>query len=225
MIAENVKKVLAEIAGGNSFGEKITLVAATKTRTPEEINEAIAAGVTDVGENKVQEFTAKFDAVHGAHRHFIGHLQTNKVKYLIGKAELIHSLDRFELADEIQKRAERAGETVHCLLEVNIGSELSKGGFSPDEAQGAYAQLRAYKNIRLEGVMAMLPLSEDEALLRSLARQMRALFDALRREDGQCVHLSMGMSGDWRLCVEEGSNMIRLGTSLFGPRHYPQAEA
>ena len=225
MIAENVKKVLAEIAGGNKFGEKVTLVAATKTRTPEEINEAIAAGVTDVGENKVQEFTAKFDAVQGARRHFIGHLQTNKVKYLIGKAELIHSLDRFELADELQKRAEKAGWVAACLLEVNIGSELSKGGFSADEARAAYERLRGYPNIRLEGVMAMLPLSDDEALLRSLARQMRALFDELRQEDENCLHLSMGMSGDWRLCVEEGSNMIRLGTSLFGPRHYPQAEA
>ena len=220
MIAEKVKNALAEIAGGNPFGEKITLVAATKTRTPEEINEAIAAGITDIGENKVQEFTAKYDAVHGANRHFIGHLQTNKVKYLIGKTHLIHSLDRFELADELQKRAGKAGRTADCLLEVNIGSELSKSGFSLADAAGAWRKMRAYPNIRLRGLMAMLPHSDDENLLHSLAAQMRALYDALRAEDENCVHLSMGMSGDWRLCVEEGSNMIRLGTALFGPRNY-----
>ena len=221
MIAENVKHVLAEIAGGNPFGEKITLVAATKTRTAEEINEAIAAGVTDIGENKVQEFTEKFEAVHGANRHFIGHLQTNKVKYLIGKTHLIHSLDRFELADEIQKRAEKAGRTADCLIEINIGSELSKSGFALEEARGAYEKLLSYPNIPVKGLMAMLPLSDDAALLASLCRKMRALFEALREKDASIEHLSMGMSGDWRLCVENGSNMIRLGTSLFGPRNYP----
>ena len=220
MIAEQVREILREIAGGNPLGENITLVAATKTRTADEINEAIAAGVTDVGENKVQEFTQKFDFVHGARRHFIGHLQTNKVKYLIGKTDLIQSLDRFELADELQKRAEKADWTADCLLEVNIGSELSKSGFSLADAADAWRKMRAYPNIRLRGLMAMLPLSDDENLLHSLAAQMRALYDALRAEDENCVHLSMGMSGDWRLCVEEGSNMIRLGTALFGPRNY-----
>ena len=168
MIAENVQNVLKEIAGGNAFGEKITLVAATKTRTPEEINEAIAAGVTDIGENKVQEFRDKYDLVNGANRHYIGHLQTNKVKYLIGKTYLIHSLDRLELADELQKRAERAGWTADCLLEINIGSELSKSGFSLDEGMSAYEKMRAYPNVRVRGLMAMLPVSQDFQQLRSL---------------------------------------------------------
>lgn len=221
MIAENVKHALAEIAGGNPFGEKITLVAATKTRTPDEINEAVAAGISDIGENKVQEFTAKYDAVHGANRHFIGHLQTNKVKYLIGKTYLIQSLDRFELADELQKRAARAGWVCDCLLEVNIGSELSKSGFSLEEAEAAYAALRGYENLRVRGLMAMLPLSDDVALLSGLCQKMRALFETLREHDEAIAYLSMGMSGDWRLCVEHGSNMIRLGTSLFGPRRLP----
>ena len=221
MIAENVKKALAEIAGGNNFGEKITLVAATKTRTADEINEAVAAGIADVGENKVQEFTAKYDAVCGANRHFIGHLQTNKVKYLIGKTYLIHSLDRFELADEIQKRADRAGWTADCLIEVNIGSELSKSGFSPDDAAAAYEKLRGYSNLRIRGLMAMLPLGGDAALWQSLCKKMRALYETLRDRDENICYLSMGMSGDWRICTENGSNMIRLGTALFGPRHYP----
>lgn len=223
MIAENVQRLLAELAGGNGKGEPITLVAATKTRTPEEINEAIAAGITDIGENKVQEFTAKFDAVQGGRRHFIGHLQTNKVKYLIGKADLIQSLDRMELADELQKRAERANWTAECLLEVNIGSELSKSGFSLQEAKGAYEALRAYPNLRLRGLMAMLPISEDVAYLRTLCLSMREIYDTIKENDPNCRYLSMGMSGDWKLCVECGSNMIRLGTAIFGARRYPAA--
>ena len=223
MIAENVQRLLAEIAGGNGKGEPVTLVAATKTRTPEEINEAIAAGITDIGENKVQEFTAKFDAVQGGRRHFIGHLQTNKVKYLIGKADLIQSLDRMELADELQKRAERANWTAECLLEVNIGSELSKSGFSLQEAKGAYEALRAYPNLRLRGLMAMLPISEDVAYLRTLCLSMREIYDTIKENDPNCRYLSMGMSGDWKLCVECGSNMIRLGTAIFGARRYPAA--
>ena len=223
MIAENVRRLLARIAGGNDRGEKITLVAATKTRTSEEINAAIAAGITDVGENKVQEFTQKYEAVQGGRRHFIGHLQTNKVKYLIGKADLIQSLDRFELADELQKRAERAGWTANCLIEVNIGSELSKSGFSREEVRAAYEKLRAYPNIRLCGLMAMLPISDDSDHLRSLCLSMREIYDTIKADDTNFRFLSMGMSGDWELCLECGSNMIRLGTAIFGPRNVPAA--
>ena len=225
MIAENVRALLGELAGGNGKGEPVTPVAATKTRTPEEINEAIEAGIADVGENKVQEFTAKFDAVRGGRRHFIGHLQTNKVKYLVGKADLIQSLDRTELADELQKRAERAGWTANCLLEVNIGSELSKSGFSLAEAKQAYASLSAYPNLHLEGLMAMLPISEDVAYLGALCLSMREIYDTIRMKDADCRILSMGMSGDWKLCVECGSNMVRLGTAIFGARRAPAASA
>ena len=107
---------------------------------------------------------------------------------------------------------------------MNIGCELSKSGFSLDGVQDAYKKLLAYPNIRIEGLMAMLPLSDDTALLTALCKKMRALFETLREKDGNVEFLSMGMSGDWRLCVENGSNMIRLGTSLFGPRRYPAAE-
>ena len=168
MIAENVQRLLAQIAGGNGMGEPVTLVAATKTRTSEEINEAIAAGITDIGENKVQEFTQKFDAVQGGRRHFIGHLQTNKVKYLIGKADLIQSLDRYELADELQKRAEKAGWTANCLIEVNIGSELSKSGFSRKDVRAAYektAYLPQYPAVRADGDAAYFRRSRIFALI------------------------------------------------------------
>ena len=218
MIKENVQKALAELAGGNCFGEKVTLVAATKTRTAEEINEAIAAGIT---ENRVKEFTEKYDLVQGGRRHFIGHLQTNKVKYLIGKTDLIQSLDREELAEELQKRAEKAGWTAECLVEINAGSELSKSGFFPEQAAEAVQKLAAYPNIRLRGLMAMLPICENTQHLRSLCLSIREIYDTIKKERKAFDVLSMGMSGDWRLCVECGSNMIRLGTALFGERHYP----
>lgn len=221
MITENVQKALKELEGGNCFGEPVTLVAATKTRTPAEIDEAIAAGITDIGENRVQEFTEKYDLVHGGRRHFIGHLQTNKVKYLIGKTYLIQSLDREELAEELQKRAERAQWTADCLVEINAGSELSKSGFAPEDATRAVNMLAAYPNIRIRGLMAMLPISENAQYLRSLCLSIREIYDTIRVEREAFSVLSMGMSGDWRLCVECGSNMIRLGTALFGERHYP----
>lgn len=223
-ISENVQFYLEKISAGNCFHEPVTLVAATKTRTADEINEAIAAGITDIGENKVQEFRDKYDLVKGGNRHFIGHLQTNKVKYLIGKTCLIHSLDRDELAEEIAKRSLRANLTTDVLIEVNIGSELSKSGYSLAEAYEAYERVRGMQGLRVCGFMAMLPLSQDRAFLARLADEMRALYDRARAQDGNIRFLSMGMSGDWELCLAHGANMIRLGTALFGARTYPAAQ-
>ena len=220
MIADNVRALLARIPEKNAFGEKITLVAATKTRTADEINEAIEAGITDIGENKVQEFRDKYDLVHGANRHFIGHLQTNKVKYLIGKTYLYHSVDRDELAEEIAVRSCRAGIVSDILIQVNIGNEESKGGYSLAEASAAYEKLSRTEGLRVRGLMAMLPLSDDTALLSRLCDEMRALYNTLRKKDGNISFLSMGMSGDWELCVNHGANMIRLGTAIFGERDY-----
>lgn len=217
-ISENVTHYLKQIAGGNCFGEKVTLVAATKTRTAEEINEAIRAGIADIGENKVQEFRDKFDLITGGNRHFIGHLQTNKIKYLIGKTYLIQSLDRDELMTELAARSVRAGVTTDVLIEVNIGSELSKSGYSLREAFAAYERAQSTAGLRVRGFMAMLPLSGDEQLLGGLADEMRALYERAKAQDENICHLSMGMSGDWQLCLAHGSNMIRLGTALFGAR-------
>ena len=220
MIEENVKKLLEEIKE-NPFGEKVTLVAAVKTQTVEDINRAISAGITDIGDNHVQEFRDKYDGITGnPNRHFIGHLQTNKVKYLIGRTYLYQSVDRYELAEEISKRSERANVTSDCLIQINIGNEETKGGFEYDEGLEAYEKIRAMPALKVKGLMAMLPISDDEALLRDLAKKMRALYEKLRGKDGDIRYLSMGMSGDWKLCVECGSNMVRLGTSIFGPRHY-----
>ena len=218
MIKENVTALLKELEGGNCCHEKVTLVAATKTRTAAEINEAIEAGITDIGENRVQEFTAKFEEVKGGRRHFIGHLQLNKVKYLIGRTDLYESVDRDELALELAARSVRAGIRSDILLEVNIGCEETKSGYPLEEAFAAYRRLKETAGLRVKGFMAMLPLSDDERLLARLTDEMRALYDRAKAEDAGIEYLSMGMSGDWRLCVEHGSNMIRLGTSIIGSR-------
>lgn len=223
-ISQNVKALLDELRAGNGYGEPITLVAATKTRTPEEINEAIAAGITDIGENKVQEFRDKFDAVQGGNRHFIGHLQTNKIKYLVGRTYLIQSLDRDELAEELSKRCQRANVTQDVLIEVNIGCEESKSGYPLQEAWAAYERIRGTQGLRVRGFMAMLPLAGGEEELAALVKEMRALFERAKAQDKNIRWLSMGMSGDWKLCLRHGANMIRLGTAIFGERRYAPAE-
>ena len=218
MIEENVHQFLDELKAGNCFHEEVTLVAATKTRTSAEINRAIKAGIADVGENRVQEFTAKYDEVQGARRHFIGRLQTNKVKYLIGKTFLIQSVDREELASAISRLSERAGIVTDILLEVNLGEE-SKGGYPLSQAFAAYQSLKGQSGIRVRGFMAMLSLGASEKEAGNLCEKMRALFDKARAQDEQIEYLSMGMSSDWRLCLSHGANMIRLGTSIFGERN------
>lgn len=218
MIEQNVKKLLSEIPGNNPFGEKVTLVAAVKLQTAEDINRAVSAGITDIGDNHVQEFKEKYGSICGApRRHFIGRLQTNKVKYLLGKVDLYHSVDRLSLARELSNRGERAGITSDILLQINIGNEDTKGGFEYGEAEKAYNTVKNLPALKVKGLMAMLPLSDDIKLLESLAVKMRKLYELLN--DG-FEHLSMGMSGDWRICVDAGSNMIRLGTSIFGQRNY-----
>lgn len=226
MIEENVKKLLAEIPEANPYGEKVTLVAAVKTQTPEDINRAICAGITDIGDNHVQEFKEKYDLITGnPKRHFIGHLQTNKVKYLIGKTYLYHSLDRMELAEELSKRGARADVVSPVLVQINIGNEQTKSGFDISQAEEVYAQLKAMPSLKVKGLMAMLPDSDDTQLLKTLATKMRRLFEELKAKDEAIEYLSMGMSGDWRLCVDCGSNMIRLGTAIFGARSYPNRPA
>lgn len=220
MIEQNVKNLTEALKSGNCFGEKVTLVAATKTRTPDEINRALRAGITDIGENKVQEFRDKFDLIAGGNRHFIGHLQTNKVKYLIGKTYLYHSVDRDGLAGEIAERSVRAGVVSDILIQINIGCEESKGGYPLGEGFAAYERLAQTEGLRVRGFMAMLPVSENAAYLTELCDNMRALYERAKERDENVTYLSMGMSGDWRLCLSRGANMIRLGTAIFGERTY-----
>ncbi len=217
-IQSNVKRIKAELATGNPFGEKVLLVAATKTQRAAAINAAIDAGVDAVAENKVQEFREKYEFLKACPQHFIGHLQTNKVKYLVGNVALFHSCDRDELASEISAQSVRRGVLSEVLVQVNIGREDSKGGYAPEAAYESYRRLCERAGLRVRGFMAMLPDSKDEGLLAALADEMRALYEKAKGENPDVAYLSMGMSGDYRLCVAHGSNMVRLGSTIFGAR-------
>ena len=219
-IKQRVQTLKTEIAQGNPFGEKVLLVAATKMQTAEAINVAIEAGVDAVAENKPQEFRDKNDLLLPCPRHFIGHLQTNKVKYLIGKIELYHSCDRDELAEEIARRSIAAGLCSNVLIQINIGNEDTKGGYVYEEARETFTRLSQVEGLCVKGFMAMLPVSDDETLLRALVRKMRELYDWAKTQSSAVEYLSMGMSGDYALCIEEGSNLIRVGSTIFGARNY-----
>ncbi len=220
-ITEAVLRLQEELKTGNPFGERVYLVVATKTQQVEAINECILAGVDAVAENKAQEFRDKNELLLPCPRHFIGHLQTNKVKYLVGKVELFHSCDREELAKEIARLSLARGVVSNILIQINIGNEESKGGYALEDAQTTFARLSTMDGLRVKGFMAMLPDTDDEALLRGLTRKMRALFEWAKTQNGDVEFLSMGMSGDYALCVSEGSNMIRVGSTVFGARTYP----
>lgn len=219
-IKARVRELKKEIQNGNAYGERVLLVAATKTQTAEAINAAIEAGVDAVAENKPQEFRDKNDLLLPCSRHFIGHLQTNKVKYLLGKIDLYHSCDREELASELARRSQNAGIISNILIQINIGEEESKGGYAYESAKETYLRLSQTKGLCVKGFMAMLPDVEDETLLRELTRKMRCLYEWAREQSKDVEYLSMGMSGDYALCIEEGSNVIRVGSTIFGERTY-----
>lgn len=219
-IKERITKLKIELANGNCYGEKVWLVAATKTRSAEEINVAIESGVDAVAENKPQEFRYKDGLLDACPKHFIGRLQTNKVKYLVGKIDLFHSCDRDELADKIAELSLKRGVVSNVLMQVNISAEESKGGYSLSEAKDAFLRLLTVAGLRVKGVMAMLPALDDEQELTRLAKEMRALFEWCKAQSNDVEFLSMGMSGDYKLCVACGSNMVRLGSTIFGERQY-----
>ena len=219
-IMARVQAIKAELAAGNPQGEKVLLVAATKTQSAEKINQAIRAGVDAVAENKPQEFRDKYQDVLPCPRHFIGHLQTNKIKYLLGKIDLYHSCDRDDLITELARQSAAKGLVSNVLIQINIGEETTKGGYSYETAQEVFCRISKMQGVRVKGFMAMLPDSDDEALLRSLAQKMRRLFEWAKTQSPDVEYLSMGMSGDYKLCVEEGSNVVRLGSTIFGQRDY-----
>ena len=221
MFEEKLLNVLELAKNGNPYGESVTVVGATKTQTVEVINKAISLGLKVVAENKVQEFREKTDLLDkSAIQHFIGHLQTNKVKYLVGKVTLFHSCDRDELAEKIGELSLKKGCVSDVLMQVNIGSELSKGGYELSEAKDAFLRLLSIAGLRVRGVMAMLPESNDEEYLGGLADKMREFFEWCKTKAENIDYLSMGMSGDYALCVKHGSNMIRVGSTVFGARDY-----
>lgn len=221
MLKENLDKILSEIAFGNNLGEKIYLVGATKMNDVDTINSAINYGLEIVAENKVQEFNAKHGQIIGASEHFIGHLQTNKVKFLVGKVDLIQSVDSYHLAQEIDKFAKKIGVVQEILIEVNIGGELSKSGYDIDNLENnVYNIVNTLENVKIVGLMAMLPHTDNVDMLATLCNKMRNAYDLLKNKGLPFKYLSVGMSNDYKIAIKNGSNMIRLGRTIFGERNY-----
>ena len=226
-IAENVARVREEInlaaqrCGRNS--EDITLVAASKMNGFTHVREAIEAGITVCGENRVQEMTVKNaqGAYEGAHLHFIGRLQKNKVRQVVGVAELIHGVDTLALLQEIGRRATEKGIVQDVLLEVNIGWEESKAGFAPEEIPAILESGESISGIRIRGLMAIPPLVASEAEIFPYFSAMQQLFvdnGQKKYDNSNMDFLSMGMSHDFQQAIACGSNMVRIGTKIFGPR-------
>lgn len=231
-IEENVEKVLEEIAAaaraaGREPGE-VALCAATKMNDAQAVRRAIAAGVRICGENRVQELTAKLadNAYAGAQVHFIGHLQTNKVKQVVGKVDLIQSVDSEHLLAAISREAQKQGLCQDILLEVNIGEEAAKSGFAAEDILPLVDRIDSFSNIRLRGLMAIPPISRNPGDNLKFFLKMRQIYVDIRAKKNDNVSvdcLSMGMSGDFADAVAAGSTMVRIGTAILGARDYTTA--
>ena len=223
----NYERVLGKLKtaaekSGRDINE-ITLLAATKTVDADTINYAIERGITHIGENRVQELLSKYSLLKPAHSHFIGHLQTNKVRDIIDKVEMIESVDSLRLANEISKQASKRGITMDILLEVNVGGEESKSGFAPEELEKAVEETSKLPAIRVKGLMAIPPATDLPEESRKYFRKMYKLFIDIRDkkiDNSNMGVLSMGMSNDFDVAVDEGATLVRVGTSLFGRRIY-----
>ncbi|MCG4564013.1 YggS family pyridoxal phosphate-dependent enzyme [Anaerosalibacter bizertensis] len=204
--------------------ENIDIIAVTKTVDVDIINESINLGINNIGENKVQEIQKKYDNINDdVNWHMIGHLQSNKVKYIIDKVNLIHSLDRLSLAKEINKRAKAKDIVKDVLIQVNISEEKSKFGLKKEEVVPFIEKILEMENIRVKGLMTMAPHVENPEEIRYVFRDLRNLgykIENRNYENIEMKYLSMGMSNDYEVAIEEGSNMVRLGTALFGKRIY-----
>ena len=216
MIKDNVAAILRELPPG------VELVAAAKTRTAAEILRAIEAGVGIIGENYVQEAADVFAAIGGRARwHFIGHLQTNKVKKAVEIFDLVETVDSIALGREIDKRSAAAGKTMDVFVEVNSGRELQKTGVLPEEAEPLVRALAGLPNLRVLGLMTMGPFEGDPEDSRPYFKETRRVWDALKAlaiPGTEMRYLSMGMTNSWRVAVEEGATMVRIGTAIFGSR-------
>ena len=220
IVVENIKKA-CERSGRNP--EDITLISVTKTHGAELINEAIDAGAKDIGENKAQELCNKYDDVKPVRWHFIGHLQTNKVKTIVDKVVMIHSVDSDKLASEIDKRAKSSGVVMDILVEINIGMEDSKSGATEEEARDLIKKIRdEYQNLRVRGLMCVPPITDNPENSRKYFKKLKDIFDSIKElsEDEYFDTLSMGMSGDYEVAIEEGATVVRVGTAIFGAREY-----
>lgn len=215
---ENIKKEITDkFPDGNKYGEEIAVVAASKTVDIETLNMLSGLGINICGENRVQEFLGKYGKVN-TDWHFIGNLQTNKVKYIIDKVSLIQSCNSFKLAKVINDLSLKINKISDILIEVNIAKEESKTGIGKEELENGLDDFLALKNIRILGLMAVMPYTESLESIKKYYLQMRALYDKIKGKLRSFKYLSMGMSNDYILAIECGANMVRLGTALFGER-------
>lgn len=227
MVRDNLLRVRESIAAACARAgrreEEITLLAVTKTVPPEKINAAIALGVTKIGENRVQEYLGKREALQPVEAHLIGHLQTNKVNQIVGRVAMIQSVDSLRLATALNDASQKRGLITEILAEVNIGGEESKSGVSPEMAAEFCEQLQQLPALRLRGLMTVPPICDQEAEKREYFSKMFRLFVDIRdknRDNKSMSILSMGMSDDFAEAILEGSTMVRVGSAIFGKRQY-----
>lgn len=217
-------KAAAEKSGRKS--EDIRVVAVTKTVDAERIKNVFEYGLLDMGENRVQELLEKYDKLDPVCKwHLIGHLQTNKVKYIIDKVEMIHSVDSIELAKEIDTRASRHRRTMDILLQVNVSGEETKFGVSPEQIYDFVNAISCMENISLRGLMTVAPLTQNPQEVRPVFKKLYDIYIDIKRKSIDNVnmdYLSMGMSNDFEVAIEEGANIVRIGTGIFGKREYTQ---
>ena len=227
-IRENIEAIRAEIDEAaretGCTGADIVLVGASKMNDAAACQEAIAAGIDALGENRVQEMTAKLaeDAYRGAPLHFIGHLQRNKVKQVVGKVDLLQSVGSLELLAEVDKQAEKLGLVQDILLEVNIGGEEAKSGFAPGAVEDAAARAKECAGVRVRGLMTIPPANATREENMVYFQKVKALYVDISEKmyDNKLEYLSMGMSGDFADAIRAGANMVRVGTAIFGARDY-----
>lgn len=228
-ISENIETIKMNVQRAaekvNKTIDDITIIAVTKTVDSDRAIEAIDSGLYNLGENRVQEFNNKYSVIKDkdVKWHIIGHLQTNKVKYVVGKVELIHSLESIPLAEEINKRAKQQGIIANVLIELNLGGEESKFGLDENSVFEFAKSIEQYDHIRVMGMMTVAPYDENPENIRWVFKKMKSIFDEmsnLNLINFEMKYLSMGMTNDYEIAIEEGSNMIRVGTAIFGSRNY-----
>lgn len=234
-VAENIREVEAKIAAAaeksGRKAEDVLLLAVSKTKPVELIGEAVKAGCVSLGENKVQEIMEKYEpmmeyapAGDRIHWHLIGHLQTNKVKYIIDKVDMVHSVESLKLAEEIEKRAAQKGIVMDILIEVNMAEEESKFGVKPEDTEALLREISKMEHIRVRGLMTVAPFVENQEENREVFHQMRELLvdmNGKKIDNIKMDTLSMGMTGDYEVAIEEGATIVRVGTGIFGERYYP----
>lgn len=219
-LENNVKRILATLEE-NRFQDQAPakLIAVTKTVEPRVINHLKPIGILDIGENRAQVALPKLPEIVPEFRlHWIGRLQTNKVKGIIDHVYMLHSLDRMELAQEVDRRAGERGRVLPALVQVNIAGEEQKGGLHPDEVEDFLRKMKSFQHLRIEGLMSIMPLGASEEELTALFQGMRRLFEQMREEAMEGIHmneLSMGMSNDYHIAAREGATMVRIGTALY----------